>query len=117
MAIDEQVLVVPAKLLDQLGTFSGFQSNVSAISLRFSIEATKAFNTQHLRKRPDLQTTHSVCCTRVHRCKWDTPVQYTRGSGQGEARLHAKKSIGIGGTFLSKTHPETIGTALECNVN
>lgn len=98
MAIDEQVLVVPARLLDQLGTFSGFQPNVNRYLPAILDRENQSFQP---RSRCESDPTFKQLIPYVILECTDTNgtrlFQYTRGSGQGEARLHAKRSIGIGG--------------------
>jgi predicted NUDIX family phosphoesterase len=98
MPKDEEVLVVPSSLLDQLGPFSGFQASVDRY-----LPALLDRNHQSFRPRSLVEDDPSFkqlipyvilecsdqCQTRL--------FQYTRGKGQGEKRLHALKSIGIGG--------------------
>jgi len=95
---DEQVLVVPASLIDQLGPFSGFQANVDRY-------LPSILNRKHqtFLPRSKCETDPSfkqlipyivLECTNASGTKL---FQYTRGGGSGEKRLHAKRSIGIGG--------------------
>jgi predicted NUDIX family phosphoesterase len=99
MAIDEEVLVVPASLLETLGVFSGFQKNVEPYLSELLKTERMAFQA-----RSQCETDPSFkqlipYCVLVHTdASGNVSVfQYTRGTGQGEQRLHAKRSIGIGG--------------------
>jgi predicted NUDIX family phosphoesterase len=98
MPVDEQVLVVPALLLDQLGPFSGFQANVDRY-----LSAILDRKNQSFQHRSQCETDPSfkqlipyiiLECTSPEGTRL---FQYTRGKGQGEKRLHAKRSVGIGG--------------------
>lgn len=98
MSSDEHVLVVPASLLDQLGRFSGFQPHVDRY-----LPALLDRRHQTFQPRSKCETDPSfkqlipyvlLECTDGHGTRL---FQYTRGSSQGEARLHAKRSLGIGG--------------------
>ena len=98
MSLDEQVLVVPASLIDQLGAFTGFQPNVDRY-----LPAVLDRKHQSFLPRSKCETDPSfkqlipyviLECTNPDGTRL---FQYTRGKGQGEKRLHAKRSIGIGG--------------------
>ena len=98
MPKDEEVLVIPAQLLDQLGPFSGFQPNVDRY-----LPAILDRNNQSFRPRSLVETDPSfkqlipyviLECSDANETRL---FQYTRGKGQGEKRLHAFRSVGIGG--------------------
>jgi predicted NUDIX family phosphoesterase len=99
MAKDEEVLCVPESHLLQLGAFSGFlpindparhlvldRSNQSFLP-RSQCETDPRFK----------QLIPYVLFTCLNPDGGIEVFRYTRGSGQGEARLHALQSIGIGG--------------------
>jgi predicted NUDIX family phosphoesterase len=95
---EEHVLVIPAQRLELLGNFSGFapfdQQSFDAI-----------LDPQHMQFRPRSQVEEDptfkqlipYCILQVGEGADRQIFQYTRGTGQGEKRLHAKRSIGIGG--------------------
>ena len=98
MPKDEEVLVVPALLLDQLGPFSGFTTAIDRY-----LPAILDRDNQSFRPRSLVETDPSfkqlipyviLECNNEHGTRL---FQYTRGKGQGESRLHALKSLGIGG--------------------
>ena len=96
---EEEVLVITEKLFDQLGRFAGFQKDVSP----YLTELLNPTNMQ-FRARGKVEDDPSFkqlipYCIMVHTSATGEPhiFQYTRGKGQGEQRLHAKLSIGIGG--------------------
>lgn len=94
----EQVLVVPTQLFHELGHFQGFTTDVEKY---FSVLLDPA-NTSY-RPRGEMETDPSfkqLIPYVVFRFESESGTQlfrYTRGSGAGESRLHARKSIGIGG--------------------
>ncbi len=97
---DEQVLVVPASIIEDLGLFSGFTRDVD----RYLPAILDSKNQQFL-PRSVCETDPSfkqlipylVLEDAVSNGKQGPIFRYTRGSGSTEARLRAKQSIGIGG--------------------
>ena len=90
----EHVLVVPTLLFHEIGHFQGFNANVDPY-------LKTLFDPMHMRylARPEAEEDPSYkqlipYC--VFRCG-DDAFFYTRGNQQGEKRLHAKRSIGVGG--------------------
>lgn len=95
---DEEVLVIPENRMKLLGGFSGFRP--------FCDTAFEALlDPQFMQFRPRSQVEEDPSFKQlipyaVLQCDIEgiTHVfQYTRGKGQGEKRLHALRSIGIGG--------------------
>ncbi len=95
----EQVLVVPTQLFHRLGHFNGFSLDVG----RYLGDLLNPANTSY-RPRSEMENdpgfkqlipyvifTHRDPAGRL------SVFQYTRGKGQGESRLHAKRSVGVGG--------------------
>ncbi len=95
---DEEVLVVPARLLDKLGPFSGFQPNVDRYLPAILDRQNQSFRPRSLvEEDPSYkQLIPYVILECSDACETQL-FQYTRGKGQGEKRLHALRSIGIGG--------------------
>ena len=96
---EEHVLVVPRSLLDRLGSFQGFCGDAG----RYVKDLLDPANTFYrprstVEEDPSLKQLIPYCVLR-HRDASGTAryFAYTRGGKQGEARLHAKRSIGIGG--------------------
>ncbi len=91
---DELVLGLPAARLQELGAFTGFTTDVSRY-------LPGLFDAQHLsfRSRSECETdpTWLQLIPYVVLRHNDRLFHYTRGSKGGEKRLHALKSIGIGG--------------------
>jgi predicted NUDIX family phosphoesterase len=97
--LTEQVLVVPTELFHRLGRFQGFSPDAE----RYLGELLSPRNTSY-RPRSDMETDPSfkqlipyVILTARNAAGELLVFQYTRGKGQGESRLHSKRSIGIGG--------------------
>lgn len=90
----EHVLVVPTLLFHEIGVFQGFNSDTG----RYLKTLLDPMHTIYL-ARPDAEEDPSYkqlipYCLFRH---GDLIFHYTRGTKQGEARLHAKKSVGVGG--------------------
>jgi predicted NUDIX family phosphoesterase len=95
----EHILVVPTAVFHSLGHFQGFCGEVD----RYLAHLLDAQHTSY-RPRPEMEQDPSfkqlipyVIFQYRDRAGGVNLFQYTRGKGQGEARLHAKRSIGIGG--------------------
>jgi predicted NUDIX family phosphoesterase len=96
---EERVLVVPTSRFHALGHFQGFSADMSrylpalldgddlAYRLRGEMEQDPSF--KQLIPYVIFRYVDSSGVTQV--------FQYTRGGGQGEKRLHAKRSVGVGG--------------------
>ena len=99
----ERVLVVPTELFHGIGHFQGFCDDVD----RYLPQLLEPANTSY-RPRNEVETDpgfkqlipYVIFC---HRDSSGEPevFQYTRGTGQGEGRLHRKRSVGIGGHISS----------------
>ncbi len=95
---EEHVLVIPESRLQELGAFSGFRE--------FCPQAFQALlNPQFMQFRPrstveEDPTFKQLIPYAILEADIDgstSVFQYCRGQGQGEKRLHAKRSIGVGG--------------------
>jgi predicted NUDIX family phosphoesterase len=95
----EQILVIPTAVFHRLGYFQGFCSEID----RYLGEL---FNPRHMSYRPRPEVEQDPSFKQLipyvvfrHRDSQgaETVLQYTRGTGQGEGRLHRKRSVGIGG--------------------
>ncbi len=92
----EQVLVVPTERFHRLGHFQGFTAEVEKyLEELFSPEHVSYRPRQEVEEDPSFKQLIPYCILRC--ASAGSLFQYTRGSGQGEGRLHAKRSIGIGG--------------------
>jgi predicted NUDIX family phosphoesterase len=99
MDATERVLVVPTELFRRLGYFQGFTTEVS----RYLEELLSPAHTSY-RPRGEVEVDPSfkqlipyVIFQHHDEQGRPTVFQYTRGTGQGEGRLHKKRSVGIGG--------------------
>jgi len=95
----ELVLVVPTRLFHRLGRFQGFNGDVH----RYLDELLLPQNTL-FRPRAEVENDPSfkqlipyMIFRHLDPQNRQTVFQYTRGTGQGEGRLHRKRSVGIGG--------------------
>jgi predicted NUDIX family phosphoesterase len=95
----ERVLVVPTELFRRLGYFQGFSGDVD----RYLGELFRAEHTSY-RPREEVEVDPGfkqlipyVILRHIDDAGRQTVFQYTRGTGQGEGRLHSKRSVGIGG--------------------
>lgn len=94
LATEERVLVVPTEVFHRIGHFQGFCREVDRY-------LDDLFNPSHVSFRPRSEVEEDPSFKQLipyvlfqHE---DRLFQYTRGSGQGEQRLHKKRSVGIGG--------------------
>jgi predicted NUDIX family phosphoesterase len=96
---EEHILVIPAAVLESIGSIEGFEPDWE----RFlpTILSSSALSFQP-RGRMEQDPSFKQLIPYVV-LQWNDPsgrphlFQYTRGGGQGERRLHAKRSVGIGG--------------------
>ena len=101
--LQEDVLVVPRELFDRAGAFQGFCGDVAAY-------LPKLLDPRHTLWRPRASVEEDPSfkqlipyCVLAWRAADGQPryFSYTRGGGQSEARLRAKRSVGIGGHIAS----------------
>jgi len=99
----EQILVIPTSVFHGLGHFQGFSTEVD----RYLDELLSPEHTTY-RPRPEMEQDPSFKQLIPYVIfRYTDPAgtvhvfQYTRGKGQGEGRLHSKRSIGIGGHISS----------------
>ena len=89
-----RILVTPASVLDRLGRFQGFEPDADRYLSELLAPGIASF-----RPRPDMEDDPSykqIIPYVIFRCG-NLIFRYTRGKSQGEARLHAKQSVGVGG--------------------
>src|SRR3990170_1600345 len=95
----ERVLVVPTAVFHRVGHFQGFMPDTG----RYLDELLRP---QHVSYRPRGEVERNpafkqlipyVLFRHTARPEHERIFQYTRGTGQGEDRLHRKRSVGIGG--------------------
>ena len=99
----EYVLVVPTSRFHQLGHFQGFSTDIDKYLNSLLDETHTSY-----RPRPEMEEDPSfkqlipyVLFEYTDAEGVQHLFQYTRGKGQGEKRLHSKRSIGIGGHISS----------------
>jgi predicted NUDIX family phosphoesterase len=95
----ERVLVVPTSRFHALGHFQGFSADMDRY-----LPALLEGDDLSYRPRGEMERDPSfkqlipyVLFRHVDRDGGVHLFQYTRGGGMGEARLHAKRSVGVGG--------------------
>jgi predicted NUDIX family phosphoesterase len=100
---EERILVVPTALFRELGYFQGFSADVNRYLPRL-------LEGDHIDYRPRGQMEDDPSFKQLipyALFRWVDPngtvhlFDYLRGSGQGERRLHAKRSVGVGGHISS----------------
>lgn len=97
--VEEHILVVPESVIDDIGAFEGFEPNVDRYLAPILSCSELSFQ-----PRSEMETDPSykqlIPYVLLQWTDQDGTVKlftYTRGGGSGEARLHAKRSVGIGG--------------------
>jgi predicted NUDIX family phosphoesterase len=91
---DEMVLCFPRTLLDEIGTFEGIRTDISAYVPRI----LETENTRFVpRAKAEEDPSHKQVIPYVLFKKGDRYLHYVRGKGSGEKRLVSLGSIGIGG--------------------
>ncbi len=95
----ECVLVVPTSLFHELGHFQGFSRDVSRYLDQLLGPQHTSYRPRHeVEEDPGYKQLIPYVIFRYRDPQGTVHLfQYTRGKGQGEGRLHSKRSIGIGG--------------------
>jgi predicted NUDIX family phosphoesterase len=94
MSAEENILVVPRSVFDQLGAFEGLSFEPDRYVTAFLDPSNNLFLP---RGAAEADPTHKQLIPYLILHHGDRVLCYTRGKAGGEARLHAKMSIGIGG--------------------
>ena len=90
----EQIMVVPTLLFHEVGHFQGFCENVDQYLKTLLDPAHTRYEPRpQMEEDPSFKQLIPYC---IFRCDGKV-FNYVRGGSGGESRLHAKKSIGIGG--------------------
>lgn len=99
MVQEEHILVIPESVINELGTLEGFEADVD----RF-LQPILRSDQLSFQPRSEMETDPSYKQLIPYvLLQWTDDegtiklFTYTRGGGGGEARLHAKRSVGIGG--------------------
>jgi predicted NUDIX family phosphoesterase len=103
MVAEEQILVVPTTLFHELGYFQGFTADVGRYLPRLLEGDQIEYRPRGLMEE-DPSFKQLIPYALFRWTDGDGTVhlfQYQRGSGQGERRLHAKRSVGVGGHISS----------------
>ena len=104
MSAEENILVVPRHVFDRLGAFEGLCFEPDRYMSAFLDPAHNLFLP---RGAAEQDPTHKQLIPYLVLRHGDRVLCYTRGKSGGEARLHAKMSIGIGGHINDgDTHAE-----------
>jgi predicted NUDIX family phosphoesterase len=94
----EQVLVVPTSLFHEIGYFQGFCPDVEPYLKTLLDPAHTSYRPRdEMEEDPSFKQLIPYC---IFRCD-DQVFYYRRSKGTGEARLHAKRSVGVGGHVSS----------------
>jgi predicted NUDIX family phosphoesterase len=96
---DEHVLVVPTEFFHRIGYFQGFCRDVDRYLKHLLQPGVLSYRPRSQMERdPSFKQLIPYVIFRYRDTTgMERLFSYTRGSGQGEARLHAKRSIGVGG--------------------
>jgi predicted NUDIX family phosphoesterase len=100
---EEHVLVVPTRLFRDLGYFQGFREGAEPYLAALTNPASVSYRPRKaMEQDPSFkQLIPYVLFRHIDSSGSESLFQYTRGSGQGEQRLHAKRSVGVGGHISS----------------
>ncbi|WP_339910057.1 phosphoesterase [Symmachiella dynata] len=94
----EQILVVPTSLFREIGYFEGLSTNVQPYLETLLDPIHTSYQPRDVMEAdPEFKQLIPYCIFQHA----GEIFYYTRGGGQGEKRLHAKRSIGIGGHVSS----------------
>jgi predicted NUDIX family phosphoesterase len=113
----EEVLVVPRALFDDLGAFDGIRSDQVDQAMTRLLDPANHFFMDRATAEDDPGHKQLIPYC-VIRCG-DRVLNYTRGKAGGESRLHAKRSVGVGGhinpidTGGGRTGPAAYRAAVE----
>ncbi len=98
MSQEEHVLVIPEERLALLGNFSGFRPFCAeAFSALMNPEFMEFRPRSSVEEDPTFKQLIPYAILQTGDAASPEVFQYTRGKGQGEKRLHALRSVGIGG--------------------
>jgi len=94
MSAEENILVVPRPVFERLGAFEGLNFEPARYMAAFLDPACNLFLP---RATAENDPTHKQLIPYLVLHHGDRVLCYTRGQAGGEARLHARMSVGIGG--------------------
>lgn len=113
----EEVLVVPRSLFDEIGSFDGIRTDGVDAAMHQLLDPSKHFFMDRAAAEDD-PTHKQLIPYCVIRCG-SKILNYTRGKAGGESRLHAQRSVGVGGhinpvdTGNGRTGPAAYQAAVE----
>ena len=96
---EEHILVVPESEIDRIGQINGFEADVDRF-LQPILESDQLTFQPRSQMETDPSFKQLIPYVLLEWTSDEGEVHlftYTRGGGSGEARLHAKRSVGIGG--------------------
>lgn len=95
----EQVMVVKTELFRACGYFQGFSADCEKyLGILLDPINTQYLPRDEMEQDPGFKQLIPYCVLQYIKEDGSIDVfQYTRGKGQGESRLHSKRSVGIGG--------------------
>ncbi len=95
---EEEVLVIPEERLKLLGAFSGYRPfNQQAFEALLNPDFMSFRPRSTVEEDPTFKQLIPYVVLQFNSPAGPSVFQYTRGKGQGEKRLHALRSVGIGG--------------------
>jgi predicted NUDIX family phosphoesterase len=94
MAQEEQVLVIPRKIIEELGMFQGLNFDVKRYLEKIFVQGVPRFMP---RGQAEKDPSHKQLIPYVIMCHEGKYLSYVRGKRAGETRLVGNRSIGIGG--------------------
>lgn len=99
----EHVLVVPTTAFHQLGHFQGFSTDTQKYLSNLLVPELTSYRPRgEMEQDPGFKQLIPYVIFRHRDAAGRVSLfQYTRGKGQGEKRLHAKRSVGLGGHISS----------------
>lgn len=102
----ERVMVVPARVFDEVGRFQGFHPDVDRYLARLLDAEHISFRPRsQMEDDPSFKQIIPYCILRSQ----GRVFRYTRGKKMGEKRLHALESIGVGGHISREDDRPLIG--------
>lgn len=106
MTEQERVLVVPTQVFHEVGYFQGFSRQPQAQWQRLLAADQLAYRSRaEMESDPSFKQLIPYVVFEYQPPQGETLVfKYRRGTGQGEARLHSKLSIGVGGHISLMDH-------------
>ena len=99
VSTEEHILVVPESVVNSIGTIDGFEPDVDRF-LKPILESDQLSFKPRGAMEVDPSFKQLIPYVLLESTNADGETElftYTRGGGGGEARLHAKRSVGIGG--------------------